>query len=97
MAEIRVDYQDTINKARRLENVAQEVKSTCSKNMSSISSYCNSAWKGDAADAYQKKMSQIKTRIMKRGTNLQTTAVSLENAAKRYKRIEEAAASIFSR
>ena len=97
MAEIKVDYQDTINKARELENISNSIKNAGTKDISSISEYCSSAWKGDASDAYRKKMEKIKNKIVKRGTDLKKTAQSLEDAAIRYKRIEESAVAIFTR
>jgi len=97
MAEIKVDYQDTINKARELESISYSIKNVGSKDMSSINEYCSSAWKGDASDAYRKKMVKIQNKILKRGTDLRKTAQSLEDTATRYKRIEESAAAIFRR
>lgn len=96
MARIIIDYQDTINKAGKLEDIANSIKRSCSKEMGEISGYCNGVWKGDAADAYQKKLSQIKSKIMKRGDNLRSVAGDLEEYARRYQRIEQAANSIFS-
>lgn len=97
MAQIKIDYQDTINKAKQLEDISLEIKNICTREMNEANSYCKSMWKGDASDIYQKKMEQIQKRITTRGTNLQKTAQALKEAALRYKRIEEAAASIFGR
>lgn len=97
MSEINVNYQDTIDKAVRLENVAKDIKGVCSGELSSLGSFCNGVWKGDASLAYQKKMGQIQSRINKKANNLQKTANSLEEAARRYKRIEDMAMSIFSK
>lgn len=97
MAEIKVDYQDTINRARELENISNNIMNAGSKNLSSINEYCSSVWKGDASDTYRKKMEKIKNKIVKRGTDLKKTAQSLEDTAIRYKRIEESAIAIFTR
>lgn len=96
MALIELNYQDTINKAEQLEELAAEMKTICSKDIGGANDVCSSIWKGDASTAYQKKLNQIQSKIEKRADTLNSTANSLGGVARRLKQAEDFAKSLFS-
>lgn len=96
MAIIDLNYQDTINKADELGNLAAEIKGICSSNLGNINSSCSSIWKGDAGAAYQKKLRQIQSKIEKRAKSLETIANSMGGIARRLRQVEDYAKSYFN-
>lgn len=96
MPGIKINYQDTIQKADRMKQLASEIKTLSNRDIADAVNYCNVAWKGDASYEYQKKLSQIGEKVKKRADDLRKTADSVEQAAKNYNRLEELGKSIFS-
>ena len=97
MANIELNYQDTINKSEQLIDLTAEIKNICRNDLEDIKSTCNSVWKGDASEAYQKKIGQLQSKIEKRVRSIETTANSLGKTAKRLRQAEELAKSIFNK
>lgn len=97
MAIIELNYQDTINKSEQLIELTSDIKSICRNDIEAIKNTCNSVWKGDAGVEYQKKLSQIQSKIEKRSRSIESTADSLGKTARRLKRAEEAANAIFNK
>lgn len=97
MAIIELNYQDTIHKSEQLIELSADVKNICRNDIEDIKNTCNSVWKGDASTAYQKKLTQIQAKIEKRARSIESTADSLGKTAKRLKRAEEFANSIFNK
>lgn len=97
MAIIELNYQDTINKSEQLIDLATDIKNICRDDMEDIKSTCNSVWKGDASEAYQKKFSQLQSKIEKRARNIENTANSMGKTARRLRQAEEIAKSIFNK
>lgn len=95
MAIIELNYQDTINKSEQLIDLTTDIKNICRNDMEDIKSTCNSVWKGDASEVYQKKLCQLQSKIEKRARNIESTANSLGKTAKRLRQAEELAKSIF--
>ena len=97
MAIIELNYQDTINKSEQLIELTADIKNICRNDIEDIKNTCNSVWKGDASVAYQKRLSQIQSKIEKRAGSIESTANSLGKTARCLKRAEEAANSIFNK
>ncbi len=94
MAIIELNYQDTINKAGQMADLASDIRSICNRDIEEINDACSSIWKGDSGVAYQKKLNQIQTKIEKRARNIENTANSLGGVARRLKQAEDYAKSL---
>jgi len=97
MANIELNYQDTINKSEQLIDLAADIKRICRNDLEDVKSTCRSVWKGDASEAYQKKLEQIQSKIEKRARSIESTANSLGNTARRLRRAEETANTMFTK
>lgn len=96
MPEIVINFQDTINKANQLEELAGDIRHLCENNITDINGYCAHVWKGDAGEAYRKKMNQISGKLKKRANDLETVAESIGQSVKRLKAADEAIHLFFS-
>lgn len=96
MLSIKINYQDTIQKADCLRQLASDIKALSNHDIAEAVNHCNIAWKGDACREYQKKLNQIGEKVKKRAEDLAKTADSVEQSARNYKRLEEMGKSIFS-
>ena len=97
MANIVVDFQDTLNKVKQIEQLSVEVRNVSKNNLNGISGNIPSVWSGDAAKRYQKKINKIDARVRNRATALEKNASGLKTSVTRLKRVEEYAQSLFSR
>ena len=96
MNKIEINYQDTINKSEQLIDLAERMKGISVNDIGEINSTCDSVWKGDASRDYQKKLVQVQSKINKRAGNLDGTARALGASARRLKKLEEYARTIFN-
>ena len=94
---IEINYQDTINKAEQLEDLAFDIKHICQSDIAGITDSCNAVWKGDASSDFQKKLGKLQSQIEKRSKNLESTAGALGKSARRLKQAEEYAKLLFAK
>ncbi|MBO5159772.1 MAG: WXG100 family type VII secretion target [Lachnospiraceae bacterium] len=97
MANIVVDFRDTLNKVKEIEQLSVDVLKIANNNIDEISESIPSVWSGDAAKRYQKKISKINKKIKKRANALEKNAVGLKASVNRLKRAEEYAQRLFSK
>lgn len=94
--QIKVDFQDTINKAKELEDYSDKIKRV-SQDLNSISDSLLCGWKGAASERYIKKMNQVSSKINCRAKSLKKNAEGIEKSAKRLKKIDELGATLFGK
>lgn len=97
MANIVVDFQDTLNKVKKMEQLSVEVRDVANKHVDEIGNNIPSVWSGDGAGRYQKKIKKIDTRIKNRAKALERNASGLKASVNRLKRAEEYAKNLFSK
>lgn len=97
MANIIVDFQDTLNKVKKIEQLSGTVRNIAQKHIDGIGENVPSAWSGDAGKRYQKKINKIDTRIKNRASALERNAAGLKMSVNRLKRAEEYAQRLFSK
>lgn len=95
MAEIYLNYRDTIKKAKDLEELATKVQKVSVNNLRNVEQRIGSAWKGDAGGAYRKKYDKAVVNLNNQGKNLKRLAEQLERSARRLQNLEELANQIF--
>ena len=61
-----IDYQDTINKARELENLARRLRRAADQLIGGTQSSLAASWTGDSAEAFRTKLSARQTKIRSR-------------------------------
>lgn len=97
MANIIVDFQDTLNKAKEINQLSVEVRNITKNYVHEIGENVPGAWTGDAAKKYQKKINKIDVRIQNRAKALEKNAEGLRSSVNRLKRAEEYAQRLFSK
>ena len=65
MGLININYNDTINKAAQLEDLASDMKKICNNDIENAKETSYSTWKGDAGDVYRKKLGEVQLKIKK--------------------------------
>ena len=95
MALIDVDYQDTLRKAERLDELATKLDNIVMHDLESVYTGVNNSWHGTAADRYKSKERTYNGQIRARARRLRELARGLRQAAERYHRIEMAAKSLW--
>lgn len=93
MAFIDIDYQDTLQKAAQLENLAAELRRVSTHDLAELQSCRN--WRGSAAEVYKKKTKILSQQVNAQANDLQKLASSLRQAAERYRWLEQVSHSIF--
>lgn len=93
--QIYIDYQAVRQKADRLEELANEIRSVTEQELSGFSSN-RGMWSGDSGDAYRQKLTRLECNLYKRANELQKTANALRSAAERQYRLERAWAELVS-
>ena len=93
--DIYMNYQVMQEKAERLEELANELRSVAEKSIGYYGEKRDS-WKGDSADECRKKVIKLKNNIDRRASELQKAATRLRNTAKRQYELEMRMAQLFS-
>ena len=94
---IEINYRDTVNKANRLVELADEINIICTNEIIQTSNAISSNWQGTGGNQYKKMIERVNTRLINKSKELKETAEAMEGSASRLKKIEEYAASIFSK
>lgn len=93
---IEINFQDTLDKAGRLEELADDMNSICNNEIAQTSGAIATNWEGDGANFYRKALDQTNKKLINKADALKRTAESLGKSARRLKKLEEMAQSIFS-
>ena len=88
---IEFDFQQAIKRAEELEDIAADMKKLANEDLVSSLQSLSTAWKGEAANAYLTKGSRLKEKILKSSKDLNKTATTIRNVAKRTYNAEMAA------
>lgn len=97
MGKIHIDYIDTMQKAKRLEEIGSKIQGSSTQKFWNIENQISTAWKGDAGDAYRRKYEKTVTSLSNQGKKLKLLAAQMEGTARRIQKIEETANNIFKR
>ena len=88
---INFNYNKTIEQAKLLDELANDVQNQCCKKMSEICENIGAAWNGQAANAYKKYVSGVHDDLLKKAKYMRDTAEFLRNTAKRMQAADAAA------
>lgn len=88
---VTFDYTETIQQAKLLDELANDMQNQCCKGLSAVHENVDAAWTGDAAKAYLKYILGLETDIMNKAKYLKEVAEFLRTAAKKIRAAEEAA------
>jgi WXG100 family type VII secretion target len=88
---INFNYNQTVNQAKLLDELANDVQNQCCKKMGEISENIEAAWSGDAAAAYKKYVNGVRDDLLKKAKYMRDTAEFLRTTAKRMRDADAAA------
>ena len=88
---VKFDYNQTINQAKLLDEVANDMQNKCCKKLLEINDNIEAAWSGRSADAYRKYVTGVSEDLMKKVKYMRDTAEFLRNTAKKMKEADAAA------
>ena len=97
MAQIELDYYDTIRKADRLEELSRKLRAIAERSVYSGLSAIDSTWSGTAADLYKKKTRIYAEQLLSQAKELEQLAKGIRSSAERLKRVDETFSTIFGR
>jgi len=93
ISSIEFDYNLAIDKASKLEDVAEKLK-MCAARMENVLDASKCFWKGDAANEYFRRSQQCPDELKKASDNYYKTAATIRNIAKRLYDMEMRAVNI---
>lgn len=82
-AQIMMNFQMAVRKAEELEQVSSELKALVNNDMETSMQSLSNAWKGEAATAYLNKGVKLQEKIIASAKQLDKTATTIRNVAKR--------------
>ena len=88
---IRFNYNETMNQAKLLDELANDMQNQCCKKMSEICENLEAAWSGDAASLYKNYVSGVRDDLIKKAKYMKDTAEFLRNTAKKMQAADAAA------
>ena len=89
--EIRMDFQQAMNQARRLDEIADRLEKVAKKSMEQSMQNLASAWKGTNASAFLQKEDRLQEKIKKTADNVHAIADDIRSVARRVYEAEMAA------
>ena len=89
---IKFNYNQTMNQAKLLDELANDMQNQCCKKMGEICENIEAAWTGQAATTYRKYVSGVRDDLLKKAKYMRDTAEFLRNAAKKMQAADAAAA-----
>lgn len=81
-ATIQFNYSRAISQARKLEQLADELKNLANSNLESTISNLSSNWSGESAAAFMAKAQKAKEDMLNNATQLYNTASVVRKSAK---------------
>lgn len=94
---IELQYQNSINCAKELENVASVVKGVSTSDLEEIRNSLGSAWEGEAAVKCLQKVGLLQTGVKADGASIDRTAATIRQIAENVRRAERIAYEITHR
>ena len=88
---IKFNYSQTMDQAKRLDALANEMQNQCCKKMSEICENIGAAWTGQAASTYRKHVNGVRDDLLKKAKYMRDTAEFLRGAAKKMQTADAAA------
>ena len=89
MGLLKFDFNKVNAQIQELEEIASEIDQLADTDYENLMQQMRSAWKGNAADAYIRKASQVQERIKKTSQDIKKTSEVYANAVKRVQAAEE--------
>ena len=96
-SEIYFNYNQAINQARRLEDIARNVERLSNNDMNNTVSEIQTAWQSDSSRAYISKAQRVQGNIVKDAAKVRKVASTIRDTAERIKNAELAALEIAER
>jgi WXG100 family type VII secretion target len=90
---IKFDYNQTVNQAKQLDELANDIQNQTIKKMTEIVGNIEAAWTGNSAKTYLKYIRGVQDDLTKKAKYLRDTAEFLRNAAKKMQAADAAAKS----
>lgn len=88
---VTFNYNQTIEQAKLLDELANDMQSQCCKALSGVGENVEAAWSGESAKAYLKHIRGVETDMQNKAKYLREVAEFLRSAAKKIRAAEEAA------
>lgn len=87
-SEIIFNYQQAINQAKTLEELAAQITNASERDMADILNDVNSAWKSDSSPQYLKKGQKVKEDLLTTAGNVEKIAAAIRRIAERIREAE---------
>ncbi len=94
MTRIKVNYEQVIQQANRLNECAENCRAQAQTMKTKIGGEAGVGWRGAAANAAAEKINEYVKRLDAAGSTLSETAMLIKATAQRMKAADEAAAAI---
>lgn len=91
MAAVTFDYNQTLQQAKQLEGLANDMVNQCCRRLGTAGDNIEAAWSGEAAKAYLKYLRGVETDFQNKARYLRDLAEFLRSAAKKIRAAEKAA------
>ena len=88
---IKFNYQETVEQARKLEEMASDLSGKTKGKISSVRDNLNAAWTGNSGKNFVKFLTNAETDLDAKAKYLRGVADYLKKAAKKIKEAEESA------
>ncbi len=88
---IKFNYQQTIQQAQRLEQMASDLSGKTKHKVAGVKDNLNAAWTGNSGKGFVKFISEVESDLDAKAKYLRGVADYLKKAAKKIKEAEEAA------
>ena len=88
---VHFDYNQTMQQAKQLDELAADMQNKCCKELSTIGENVEAAWSGEAAKAYLKYIRGVEADMQNKAKYLKQVAEFLRSASKKLRAAEEAA------
>lgn len=95
--EIRVDFQNAMNQARRLDSLADDIDQRVSSKLEDTAQSVHSAWRGDSANRYISKTQELRQQVRQTARSLRDIANDIRKIARRVYEAEMRALEIARR
>ena len=92
---IEINFQDTIAKANRLEELAEKMNTICTGEIAEAGGNIAVNWEGDARELYKQSLERVNQRLINEAKSLRQIAQLMGKGARRLKKVEDLAKSIF--
>ena len=91
---IEIDFAAAYSQAKKLDDVADEMKRLANQQLNSTIGKIGSSWKGESATAYLNKAEIVRDNITQTAQSLASIAASIRSDAQRIYNAEKAALEI---